>query len=81
MKIITYNVNGIRSAIDKGFINWLKASNPDVLCLQEIKANIDQIDITVFETLGYTSYWHSAQKKGYSGVAIFTKLKPIQVEI
>lgn len=80
MKIITYNVNGIRSAIDKGFLIWLKAANPDVLCLQEVKANQDQVDLSVFEELGYKSYWFSAQKKGYSGVAIFTKIQPKHVE-
>jgi exodeoxyribonuclease-3 len=74
-------VNGIRSAIDKGFIAWLKASNPDVLCLQEVKANIDQVDITIFHALGYQAYWHSAQKKGYSGVVIFSKIAPKHVEI
>ena len=74
-------MNGIRSAIDKGFIAWLKASNPDVLCLQEVKANIDQVDITVFHALGYQAYWHSAQKKGYSGVVIFSKIAPKHVEI
>ncbi|MEY3417930.1 MAG: Exodeoxyribonuclease [Bacteroidota bacterium] len=74
-------MNGIRSAIDKGFIAWLKASNPDVLCLQEVKANIDQVDITIFHALGYQAYWHSAQKKGYSGVVIFSKIAPKHVEI
>lgn len=81
MKIITYNVNGIRSAIDKGLLTWLKAANPDVLCLQEVKANSDQVNLADFEALGYQSYWHSAQKKGYSGVAIFTKIKPKHVQI
>ena len=81
MKIITYNVNGIRSAIDKGLLSWLKAANPDVLCLQEVKANSDQVNLADFEALGYQSYWHSAQKKGYSGVVIFSKIKPKHVEI
>jgi exodeoxyribonuclease-3 len=81
LKIITYNVNGIRSAIDKGFIAWLKAANPDVLCLQEVKANIDQVDLAVFHALGYEAYWHAAQKKGYSGVVIFSKIAPKHVEI
>lgn len=80
MKIITYNVNGIRSAIDKGFLIWLKAANPDVLCLQEVKANQDQVDLSAFEELGYKSHWFSAQKKGYSGVAIFTKIQPKHIE-
>src|ERR1700761_8436212 len=76
MKIITYNVNGIRSALKKDFLIWLKAANPDVLCLQEIKAQPDQIDFSLFSELGYTGYWHPAIKKGYSGVAIFTKMTP-----
>jgi exodeoxyribonuclease-3 len=79
-KIISYNVNGIRSAISKGFMDWLKAANPDVICLQEIKAEPGQIDVTIFEDAGYHHYWYPAQKKGYSGVAIFTKQKPTYVE-
>ncbi|MBK7183314.1 MAG: exodeoxyribonuclease III [Bacteroidetes bacterium] len=79
-KIISYNVNGIRSAISKGFMDWLKAANPDVICLQEIKAEPGQIDVKVFEDAGYHHYWYPAQKKGYSGVAIFTKQKPTYVE-
>lgn len=74
MKIISYNVNGIRAALSKGFAQWLKAENPDVICLQETKAQPDQIDIALFAELGYTTYLHSAQKKGYSGVAILTKI-------
>ena len=79
-KIISYNVNGIRSAISKGWIDWLKATDPDVVCLQEIKANPDQIDPKPIEALGYQLYWYPAQKKGYSGVAIFSKIKPDHVE-
>ena len=80
MKIITYNVNGIRAAMGKDLVGWLKAANPDVLCLQETKANSDQVDAQAFEALGYHLYWYSAQKKGYSGVAIFSKIKPKHVE-
>ena len=77
MKVISYNVNGIRAALKKGFIDWLKAATPDVLCLQEIKAQEDQLDLSVFEEAGYSyNYWYSAQKKGYSGVAILCKEKP-----
>jgi exodeoxyribonuclease-3 len=79
-KIITYNLNGIRSAISKGFLEWIKSANPDILCMQELKADPSQLDLTLFENLGYYHYWHAAQKKGYSGVAIFTKLKPDHVE-
>ena len=80
MKIISYNVNGIRAALKKGFLDWLKAANPDVICIQETKANPDQVDISEFENVGYPyHYWHSAQKKGYAGVAIFSKTKPKNV--
>ena len=80
MKIISYNVNGIRAALKKGFIDWLKSANPDVICLQEIKAQEDQLDLSVFENAGYHySYWFSAQKKGYSGVAILSKKEPTSV--
>jgi exodeoxyribonuclease-3 len=81
MKIASYNVNGIRAALNKGFLDWLKAANPDVICLQEIKANKDQLDLEIFEKAGYPyHYWFSAQKKGYSGVAILSKIKPKHVE-
>ena len=80
MKIISYNVNGIRAALRKGFIDWLKSTNPDVICLQEIKAQVDQLDLSVFEKAGYRyNYWFSAQKKGYSGVAILSKTEPSKV--
>lgn len=80
MKIITYNVNGIRAAIRKDFIDWLSVTKPDVVCLQEIKANSDQLDLGLFENLGYEVYWNPAEKKGYSGVAILTKEKPKHIE-
>lgn len=79
MKIISYNVNGLRSALSKGLAQWLEASRPDVLCLQEIKATPDQVPLEVFENMGYTSYWHPAEKKGYSGTAIFSKLPAQEV--
>lgn len=80
MKIITYNVNGIRAAITKGLLTWVKATNADVLCLQEIKAAADQIDVEAFKEMGYSTFAFPAQKKGYSGVAIFTKEIPRHVE-
>ncbi|MCC1484308.1 exodeoxyribonuclease III [Winogradskyella immobilis] len=81
MKIASYNVNGIRAAIKKGFIDWLKAANPDVICLQEIKAQEDQLDLDLFKEAGYKyNYWFSAQKKGYSGVAILSKTEPNHIE-
>lgn len=73
MKIISYNVNGIRSAIAKGLLEWLHEENPDVFCVQESKAQPDQIDVLTMQSLGYHSYIHSAVKKGYSGVCIFSK--------
>ena len=77
MKIVSYNVNGIRAALKKGFLEWLVATDPDVICLQEIKAQEEQLDLGVFESAGYPyNYWFSAQKKGYSGVAILSKIKP-----
>ena len=81
MKIISYNVNGIRAAMKKDFIKWLIAANPDVLCLQEIKAQEDQVDTEAFTEAGYEyQYYYSAQKKGYSGTAIISKIKPDHVE-
>ena len=81
MTIVSYNVNGIRAAMNKGFIDWLRSANPDVVCLQEIKAMKEQVDIEAIENAGYTyNYWFSAQKKGYSGVAILSKIKPNHVE-
>ena len=80
MKIITYNVNGIRAAIKKGFVDWLNIESPDVICIQETKANKDQVDCSLIEDLGYKTYWFSAQKKGYSGVAIFSKEEPNHIE-
>lgn len=80
MKIISYNVNGIRAAMNKGFVDWLKTENPDILCLQELKALPEQVETAVFEDLGYQLFWEPAEKKGYSGVAIFSKIKPLHVE-
>jgi len=81
MRIISYNVNGIRAAIRKGFINWITQANPDILCLQEIKATPEQFDLTPFEDAGYKyTYWYPAIKKGYSGVAILSKHRPKHVE-
>ncbi|MGB2513353.1 MAG: exodeoxyribonuclease III [Flavobacteriaceae bacterium] len=79
MKLLSYNVNGIRAALSKGFASWLKATEADVICIQEIKALESQIDTTVFDELGYHHYWFSAQKKGYSGVAILCKKKPTNI--
>lgn len=80
MRIISYNVNGIRAAIKKGFFDWLKTNPADVICLQETKAVQGDVDVKQLEALGFHHYWFSAQKKGYSGVAVFTKIKPDKVE-
>lgn len=79
-KFITYNVNGIRAALGKDWMNWLQSVDPDVVCLQETKAQADQLDLSLFEDAGYHTFWHSAEKKGYSGVAIFSKKEPDHVE-
>ena len=78
-RIITYNVNGIRAAMGKGLIDWMQQAKPDILCVQEIKASPDQVGVFEFEELGYEHFWYPAQKKGYSGVAIFSKTKPSKV--
>ena len=80
MKIISYNLNGIRSAINKGLIDWIREKEADIICLQELKANDHQVEVDELEKMGYHIYWHAAEKKGYSGVAIFSKIKPLHVE-
>ncbi len=76
MKIISWNVNGIRSILKKGFIDFVKKELPDVLCIQETKAHLEQVDKMLPD---YVHCWNSAKKKGYAGTAIFTKIKPIAV--
>jgi exodeoxyribonuclease-3 len=76
MRIISYNLNGIRAAMNKGLIAWLKTNPADIICIQETKAHKDNVDYKQFNDLGFHDYWFSAQKKGYSGVAVFTKQKP-----
>ncbi|WPC09774.1 exodeoxyribonuclease III [Globicatella sp. PHS-GS-PNBC-21-1553] len=79
MKLASWNVNGIRSVLNKGALqSYLNESNPDIICLQETKAQEDQVDFD-FSELGYYEYWNSAVRKGYSGTAIFTKIKPLSV--
>jgi exodeoxyribonuclease-3 len=80
MRIISYNTNGIRAAMKKGLIEWLQTNPADIICIQETKANKTDVDIAAIEALGFETYWFSAQKKGYSGVAVFTKIKPELVE-
>lgn len=79
MKIISYNVNGIRSALNKNFNEWLKSEDPDIVCIQETKAQEDQIDSELFKSIDYNTYSFSAQKKGYSGVAILSKTVPDKI--
>jgi exodeoxyribonuclease-3 len=76
MKIVSYNVNGLRSALSKGLLDWLATADVDVLCLQEIKAGTTPLDVSGFEQLGYRAYLHPARKPGYSGVAIFSRIEP-----
>ena len=79
MKLLSYNVNGIRAALKKGFVSWLESTQADVICIQETKAMETQVDTSVLEDIGYHHFWFSAQKKGYSGVAVFSKEKPKNV--
>ena len=81
MKIVSYNLNGIRAAMNKGLLDWLGQYNPDVFCIQESKAQPEQIDLLACEELGYHAYLHSAEKKGYSGVGIFSKQVPDRVVV
>ena len=76
IRVISYNTNGIRAAIKKGFIEWLETNSADIICIQETKAMKEDADYKSIEALGYHTYWFSAQKKGYSGVAVFTKIVP-----
>ncbi len=80
MKLITYNINGIRAAAKKGLIDWVEAEDPDIICFQEIKALEEQMPMEEMAELGYQGYVHSAEKKGYSGVATFAKKKAKLIE-
>lgn len=79
VKIISYNINGIRAGMKKGLVDWLKSMDADVVCFQETKATPDQFDTGFFEELGYHHYWHSAEKKGYSGVGVLSRQEPDSV--
>ena len=79
-RIISYNVNGIRAALKKGFMDWMNAAQPDVLCMQEIKAMPEQLEPSFLDNLAYHHYWFPAEKKGYSGVALWSKKEPLHVE-
>jgi exodeoxyribonuclease-3 len=81
MRIASFNINGIRAATGKGLWNWLEESRVDFLGVQEVKAHAEQVNLKPLSDLGYRFYWHAAEKKGYSGVAIFTRQEPDQVII
>ena len=81
LSIVSYNVNGIRAASKKGFVEWMDENNFDVVCVQETKAQPEQVDMSGIEALGYHHAWHSAEKKGYSGVLTISKSKPDKVVI
>ncbi|MAV16393.1 MAG: exodeoxyribonuclease III [Candidatus Marinimicrobia bacterium] len=81
MKLISWNVNGVRAIEKKGFLDWLSDEEPDILCIQETKAKIDQLGTSLTEDHGYHTYWHSAERPGYSGVATFCKNEPYDVQI
>jgi len=79
MRLFSWNVNGVRAIEKKGFLNWIDSVSPDILCIQETKANFDQLPESLQNIHGYNGYWHSGERKGYSGVAVFSKKKPIDV--
>lgn len=81
MKLVSWNVNGLRSVYGKGFLSWLERQGADVICLQEIKANRDVLDESYWSPAQYSSHWHSAEKKGYSGVLIYSKREPVSVQV
>ena len=80
MRLISWNVNGIRAVTRKGFLDWMASESPDVLCIQETRAQPDQLVQKLRQPPGYHAYWNSAQRKGYSGVATFSKTEPLHVQ-
>ena len=80
MKLISWNVNGVRAVVKKGFLDWLEQAQPDILCLQETKAHVDQLAAEILTDHGYHTYWHSGERRGYSGVATFCKEEPLYVQ-
>jgi exodeoxyribonuclease-3 len=79
MKIYSWNVNGVRAALRNGLLDWLDREQPDIVCLQETKARADDLPEEQLKPFNYTSFWNSAQKKGYSGTAIYTRHEPISI--
>src|SRR3990167_1730498 len=80
LKLLSWNVNGIRAQEKKGFLKWLEKESPDILCVQETKAHIEQLDKDLINPNGYKTFWSSGEKKGYSGVSTFTKAEPKKVD-
>ena len=80
MKLISWNVNGVRAVVKKGFLDWLDQAQPDILCLQETKAHVDQLAAEILTDHGYHTFWHSGERRGYSGVATFCKEEPLYVQ-
>jgi exodeoxyribonuclease-3 len=80
MRLASWNVNGIRAASQAGFLKWMELADADVVCLQETKARPEQLDLFLMNPAGYRSYWHSAEKAGYSGTAIYTRVEPVRVQ-
>ena len=80
MKLVSWNVNGVRAVVKKGLLDWLDYERPDILCIQETKAHIDQLSSEILEDHGYTTYWHSGERRGYSGVATFSREEPLFVQ-
>lgn len=80
IKLLSWNVNGIRAVQKKGFLEWLAVESPDILCIQETKASPDQLNEELISPIGYRSFWSSAERKGYSGVSVYSKLEPKLVE-
>ena len=80
MKLISWNVNGVRAVVKKGFLDWLDQEQPDILCLQETKAHVDQLTAEILTNHGYHTFWHSGERRGYSGVATFCKEEPLYVQ-
>ena len=80
MKIFSWNVNGVRAIEKKGFLDWIDNEDPDIVCIQETKAKVEQLGSSLIEDHGYHTYWHSAERPGYSGVATFSKVEPLFVQ-
>ena len=80
MKIFSWNVNGVRAIEKKGFLDWMDNEDPDIICIQETKAKVEQLGSSLIEDHGYHTYWHSAERPGYSGVATFSKVEPLFVQ-